>query len=192
MPTSESTLPVAVRIRGVGADRAALRVLLRHCLASEGAAPEVGVGLVLAGDRLVRRLNREWRGKDRTTDVLSFSAGDPPPLPDGADEAVRTHLGEMVISVPRCCEQAAERDVDPGVELVRLAVHGALHLLGHDHEAALERRRMQTRERSLREWAARRDIGPGLLRIAGSTASLAASAPRRGDRAAARGRREDR
>jgi probable rRNA maturation factor len=182
MPTSASTLLVAVRIRGVGADRGALRELLRHCLDREGAAPDAGLGLVLAGDRLVRRLNREWRGKDRTTDVLSFPSGSPPPLPAGAEETSSRQLGEMVISVPRCVEQAAERAVSPGVELVRLVVHGTLHLLGHDHEAPAQRARMEARERSLRAWAARRGIGPGLLEFSRSASSRrpASSGRRRG------------
>jgi probable rRNA maturation factor len=163
MPTSAKPLPVAVRTRGAAADRGALRGLLRRCLDSGQASPETGLGLVLAGDRLVRRLNREWRGKDRSTDVLSFPAGDPPPLPPGADESSCLHLGEIVISVPRCREQAAEQGVDPGVELARLVIHGVLHLLGYDHEEAGERARMQARERKLRAWAAESGIGPGLL-----------------------------
>jgi rRNA maturation RNase YbeY len=167
MPTSARTLPVAVRTRGAAADRGALRVLMRRCLDSGNAAPGTGLSLVLAGDRLVRRLNREWRGKDRPTDVLSFPAGDPPPLPPGLEESSNSSLGEIVISVPRCREQAAEQGVDPGVELARLVIHGALHLLGHDHEEAKDRLRMQARERTLRAWAARRGIGPGLLPVPG-------------------------
>jgi probable rRNA maturation factor len=125
---------------------------------------------------MVRRLNREWRGKDRPTDVLSFPAGDPPPLPPGADDPARLQLGEIVISLPRCREQAAEQGVDPGVELARLVIHGVLHLLGHDHEEAGERARMQARERRLRAWAAQHGIGPGMLRMTGSAA--AGRAPR--------------
>jgi rRNA maturation RNase YbeY len=170
MPISARTLPVVVRIRGAVADRGTLRILLRHCLDSEPHAPGTGLGLFLAGDRLVRRLNREWRGKDHSTDVLSFPAGDPPPLPPGADEPARLCLGEIVISVPRCREQAAEQGVDPGVELARLVIHGVLHLLGHDHEEPIPRARMQARERRLRAWAARRGIGPGMLRVSGALA----------------------
>ena len=171
MPTSAKALPVAVRTRGAAADRGALRALLRRCLDSGHAAPGTGLGLVLAGDRLVRRLNREWRGKDRPTDVLSFPAGDPPPLPVGAEEAAGLHLGEIVISLPRCREQAAAQGVDPGVELARLVIHGVLHLLGYDHEGARERARMQARERKLRAWAAGSGIGPGMLRVPGPVAA---------------------
>jgi probable rRNA maturation factor len=125
----------------------------------------------LAGDRLVRRLNHEWRGKDRPTDVLSFPAGDLPPLPPGAEESVPSYLGEIVISVPRCREQAAMQGVDPGVELARLVIHGVLHLLGYDHEGGGERVRMQARERKLRAWAAGSGIGPGMLLVPGPVAA---------------------
>ena len=175
MPTSARTLPVAVRTRGAAADRGALRVLLRCCLDSGHTVPGTGLGLVLAGDRLVRRLNREWRGKDRPTDVLSFPAGDPPPLPPGAEESSGPYLGEIVISVPRCREQAAMQGVDPGVELARLVIHGVLHLLGYDHGDVMERVRMQARERKLRAWAAGSGIGPGMLRMPGPVAAGATS-----------------
>jgi probable rRNA maturation factor len=175
MPTSARTLPVAVRTRGAAADRGALRVLLRRCLDSGNTAPGTGVGLVLAGDRLVRRLNREWRGKDCPTDVLSFPAGDPPPLPSGAEKSFPPSLGEIVISVPRCREQAAKQGVDPGVELARLVIHGVLHLMGFDHEEAMDRVRMQARERKLRAWAARSGIGPGMLSVPRSVAAVPTS-----------------
>ena len=185
MPISARILPVAVRTRGVAADRGALRVLLRRCLDSGNATPGTGLGLVLAGDRLVRRLNREWRGLDCSTDVLSFPAGDPPPLPPGAEESPGPYLGEIVISVARCREQAAKQGVDPGVELARLVIHGVLHLSGYDHEEVTERGRMQSRERKLRAWAAGNGIGPGMLIVPGlgaagcTSRSLAPATPAR-------------
>jgi probable rRNA maturation factor len=81
------------------------------------------MALVLAGDRLLRRLNRDYRGQDRPTDVLSF--------PGGGGEA---GLGDVVISV-----ETAERNARAGGrslarELDVLALHGFLHVLGYDHE----------------------------------------------------------
>jgi probable rRNA maturation factor len=70
----------------------------------------------------MRRYNREFRGKDRTTDVLSF--------PDGEDG----HVGDVVISVPQARRQAGERGHGLARELRVLLVHGWLHLIGHDHE----------------------------------------------------------
>lgn len=119
------------------ARRIAARPLRRFVLrlASERPAAEGGsVGVALVGDVAMRRYNREFRGKDRTTDVLSF--------PDGEDG----HVGDVVISVPQAGRQARERGHSVGREVRLLLVHGWLHLLGYDHEtddgtmARLERR----------------------------------------------------
>ena len=77
------------------------------------------------GDRAMRALNRDFRGKDATTDVLSFPGG---PTPDG------NHLGDVVISVPQAERQAAEAGHSTARELRTLLLHGVLHCLGHDHE----------------------------------------------------------
>jgi probable rRNA maturation factor len=86
------------------------------------------VCIVLAGDATLRRLNREFRGKDATTDVLSFASGDGK-LPDGSRP-----LGEIVISVPQAARQAGDFGHSLARELRVLAIHGYLHLLGYDHE----------------------------------------------------------
>lgn len=88
----------------------------------------------------MRRLNRDWRGKDRTTDVLSFpQAGPAPGL-----------LGDVVISLPAARRQAAAAGRSLGRELDALLIHGVLHLLGHDHEGgAAQARRMRRLEASL-------------------------------------------
>jgi rRNA maturation RNase YbeY len=70
-------------------------------------------------------LNRRWRRKDRSTDVLSFPAG-------GGDLGF---LGDIVISVPYAIRQARQRGQAPAREIDRLLLHGYLHLLGYDHEA---------------------------------------------------------
>lgn len=80
------------------------------------------VGVALVSDAAMRRYNRDFRGKDRTTDVLSF--------PDGDDG----HVGDIVISVPQAARQAEERGHGFSREVRVLLVHGWLHLLGHDHE----------------------------------------------------------
>src|SRR5262245_41263832 len=84
--------------------------------------------IVLAGDAAVRRLNRQFRGKDRTTDVLSFPAGGDV-LPDGSRP-----LGDIVISVPQAARQAVRAGHSLDREIRRLVLHGYLHLLGYDHE----------------------------------------------------------
>ena len=86
------------------------------------------VSIVLAGDATLRRLNRDFRGKDLTTDVLSFPAG-AEELPDGTRP-----LGEIVISVAQAARQAEILGHSLARELRVLAIHGYLHLLGYDHE----------------------------------------------------------
>jgi probable rRNA maturation factor len=81
------------------------------------------LSLVLAGDRLLRRLNRTYRGKDRPTDVLSFPAG-----PGGRA------LGDVVISVETAGRNARGLGRTLPQELDVLVLHGLLHALGHDHE----------------------------------------------------------
>jgi probable rRNA maturation factor len=81
------------------------------------------MSVVLAGDRLVRRLNREYRGRDRSTDVLAFPGA-----------GGREGLGDVVISVPMAERNARREGHTLLQELDILALHGLLHLLGYDHE----------------------------------------------------------
>lgn len=70
----------------------------------------------------MRRLNRDFRRQDRTTDVLAFSAGE------------GELLGDIVVSVPYAARQARRHGESPSREIERLLLHGYLHLLGYDHE----------------------------------------------------------
>jgi probable rRNA maturation factor len=97
------------------------------------------VGVRLAGDRTVRRLNREFRGKDKATDVLSFP---------GEESPEGRHLGDIVISVPTAERQARERGALLEEEVKLLLLHGVLHCLGHDHET--DQGEMERLERRLR------------------------------------------
>lgn len=76
----------------------------------------------VTSDDELRSLNRDFRGKDETTDVLSFPG-------DGAG-----YLGDLAISADRAAAQAAEHGHEPGQEIRILMLHGVLHLLGYDHE----------------------------------------------------------
>ena len=100
-------------------------VRLRRVLARAGEALRVRgeISLVLGGDRLLRRLNRDYRGKDRPTDVLSFPG-------DGGEAG----LGDVVISVETAGRNARRLGRSLLQELDVLALHGFLHVLGHDHE----------------------------------------------------------
>ena len=102
------------------------------------------LSVLLVSDRMMRQLNRDWRGRDRTTDVLSFAQQ------EGDAAAPRQLLGDVVIAVPTAARQAKERGETLNVAAERLLIHGVLHLLGYDHERSqAEARRMQRRERRL-------------------------------------------
>ncbi len=107
--------------------------------------PDAELSILFIGDRAMRTLNHTWRGKDSTTDVLSF------PLREGRFPHIQPEmLGDIVISLPVAARQAAEAGHPLNVELERLLVHGLLHLLGYDHEQGLlEARRMKRKEQRL-------------------------------------------
>jgi rRNA maturation RNase YbeY len=122
----------------------AVPVRLERLLAAAGQW-NAEVSVLFVGDGAMRTLNRRYRKRDRTTDVLSFS------FREGGGMPVRpAMLGDIVIAVPVAERQAREDGETLTRSLDRLLVHGLLHLLGYDHErSAAEARRMQARERKL-------------------------------------------
>jgi len=134
-------MPVSVTTpRGLSRLAAPLRALVLRVLRRQGRrAGEIGI--VLADDILLRRINREWRGMDRATDVLSFAYDEREP-----DAERRPVRGDLLVSLDRVAVQARRFRVSRGEELARLVVHGALHLCGHDHVRTGERARMRTEE----------------------------------------------
>lgn len=103
--------------------RSALARAVRSTLAAEDVADGV-VSVTLLEDDAIRALNRQYLERDRATDVIAFS------LAENGDEAPH---GDVYIGVERALEQAADAGATPTEELVRLGVHGTLHVLGHDH-----------------------------------------------------------
>ncbi len=89
-------------------------------------APDVTV--VFLSDRKMRELNRIWRGKRGTTDVLSFPAGQEEFENPGGE-----NLGEVVISVEQAARQAQENHLSLDQEIAQLILHGLIHLCGYDH-----------------------------------------------------------
>lgn len=109
------------------------------------------LSLVFCDNPFIQRLNREWREKDRPTDVLSFPAAEPAELEahrrdPGANPLV---LGDIVISLDVVHERVGEADETR--EIARLLIHGIVHLLGHDHEQDNEAVRMERLEGELLE-----------------------------------------
>lgn len=94
------------------------------------------MSLVITGDEEIQELNRQYREVDSPTDVLSFPAGDLDP------ESGLIYAGDVLISFPTAHRQADETGNPICSEIVLLAVHGTLHLLGYDHGDDKEKERM--------------------------------------------------
>ncbi|MGA8937614.1 MAG: rRNA maturation RNase YbeY [Acidobacteriaceae bacterium] len=137
--------------RAWGLSRAGLSRFLGTAQAAVGLVGEVDV--LLAGDRTLRRLNRTYRGKDKSTDVLSFPA---------AEDLAGVHAGDLAISLDTARRQAEEHGHALRDEVRVLLLHGLLHLSGMDHET--DRGEMAEREGLLR---ARLRLPSGLIARAG-------------------------
>ncbi len=102
------------------------------------------VSIVLTDDPQMAEHNRQWRGEDGPTDVLSFPMDEGEQLDVGPDELAC--LGDIVISLDTAARQAAEHGYSTGEELAFLLIHGLCHLLGHDHGEPEEAARMRAEE----------------------------------------------
>ena len=113
------------------------------------------LSLVIADDKTVHTLNRDYRGLDEPTDVLAFAfdhAGEyegegEPPLLESTDHFVTPpeeegFVGEVIVSYPQCLRQAKEHGHAANQELALLITHGVLHLLGYDHATPEEEQAM--------------------------------------------------
>jgi probable rRNA maturation factor len=130
-------------VRSSGINGRGLIAAARRLLRALG-EDEAALSLLLVGDDAIRALNHRYRGKDKATDVLSF------PLDDGMQGGTHERLlGDVVISVDTARRQAGTYRAPLQRELYRLLIHGLLHLKGHDHVRAGERRTMQREERRL-------------------------------------------
>ena len=130
-----------------------LQSVAEQALAAQKVSPDAELSLVIASQERVRRLNRDYLGKDVPTDVIAFSmlpepmaGGEPgvPPFvtpPDGV-----SHLGEVIVSYPQAVIQAEEHHHPVKKELIILIVHGVLHVLGYDHAEPDQERQMRARE----------------------------------------------
>lgn len=146
-PNERPSYAVDVAIDGVaeGAlDAAWVRRVAEAALGAEGVADGSAVDVWITGDEEVHALNREHRGVDRPTDVLSFAFQETEAFPTAPDEA--PNLGQVVLSFPRAVSQAREYGHAAELEVAFLLVHGVLHLLGYDHGDPGEERRMFGRQ----------------------------------------------
>jgi len=113
---------------------AMLTAVAKSVYRREGASVRQSTTVVLCSDYMIRKLNRQYRGKDKATDVLSFCFGD--------DDL----LGEVYISPRRAEVQARRYGVSYEGELKRLLIHGLLHLMGYDHIKRADRIIMEDKE----------------------------------------------
>jgi probable rRNA maturation factor len=124
-------------------DRRRLRSRAVRLLRALG-RPEAELSIALVDDAAIAELNARYRGVEGATDVLSFS------LQGGAHaQHCGALLGDVVVSLDTAAVQArrARRSLDD--EVLRLVIHGTLHLVGHDHEQSDEARRMRAEERRI-------------------------------------------
>jgi probable rRNA maturation factor len=134
-PAWRAALPEAAAV----AERAA-----RAALAGGGAAGPAELSIVLADDALMRALNRQWRGRDAPTNVLSFPADETAPAPDAP-----LLLGDVVLGFETVSGEAQAQEKPLAHHLAHLVIHGVLHLLGFDHESETEAQRMEALETRL-------------------------------------------
>ena len=133
---------IGMRLRKWTLRLEALKKIATHILHVVGEAKAL-LSLEIVGDGRMRRLNRTYRRRDSTTDVLAFATREGPGPPSRL-------LGDVVISLPQAIRQAYEHEQSVDHELVLLLIHGVLHLCGYDHERGEdEARRMALRERQV-------------------------------------------
>ncbi len=120
--------------------------MIRAALAAGLAAPPVSpmpgaeLSILLTGDAGMRALNRDWRGQDKPTNVLSFPAAPPDRI------AASPALGDIALAYETLAREASEQGKTFDAHLAHLVIHGLYHLLGDDHETDAEAEAMEARE----------------------------------------------
>ena len=125
--------------------------VIKQACREVGFSAKTAVALVFISDAKMRKLNRKYRHKDKTTNVLAFAATPHPPLSPGerTSEGRVRDLGDIFISLPEAKREAKKYGWTLKYEIARLALHGFLHLLGYDHIEDTEARRMEKIESSI-------------------------------------------
>lgn len=130
-------------------ERAVTAALERAC-----PGPALSLALVLSDDARLRALNRDWRGMDRATNVLSFPSqtlapGQTPHAEPGLPAGMAVELGDVIVARGTMVREARDAGRPLGHHLCHLVVHGTLHLLGYDHEQDDEAETMEAMERDI-------------------------------------------
>lgn len=149
---------ISREVKGLGHNNSAacIKKAVNMALDAEGVGVPCIVSVILTDDEGIHAVNREFRGVDSATDVLSFPMNE---LTPGAFDAAVCErdmdtgavlLGDMMISVPRCQAQGEEFGHGYEREIMYLTVHSVLHLLGYDHVDEGEMKRaMRAREKAI-------------------------------------------
>lgn len=140
-------------------DAARLQAAAAMVLTQQGAAADAALTIVITTDDEAAALNRQFRGIDAPTDVLSFPIDAPPVDIPGEPQ----YLGDLLIAHPYAAAQAQREGHDLSDSLSLLVAHGTLHLLGYDHDTPTRRAAMwQAQEQALRALGIAPDIVPVL------------------------------
>lgn len=119
-----------------------IRKAVEAALTAESASTTASrtVSILLADDGGIQELNRQWRGKDKPTNVLSFPAL---PMPGGVSDP---SLGDIALAYETCAREAEDEGKALSDHVMHLVVHGILHLLGYDHDTDHDAEVMEARE----------------------------------------------
>ena len=146
MTASALTLEIAVEAEGWPDPddlEAEARTAIAAAMVATGIDEPVSVSLLFADDAAIRVLNRDWRGKDKATNVLSF------PAPDTAFPEGPAPMGDIALAFETVTGEARDEGKPFAHHLAHLIVHGFLHLAGYDHETDEEAEEMEALERSI-------------------------------------------
>lgn len=143
---SAYSIDIFQKVKVVPSVAAAIRTAVDETLRHERVKPPVALSVLLTDDDQLQQLNHDFRGIDKPTDVLSFAADK---LPPEVEEEEDPYLGDIAISVPMAKRQAKAGGHAFKDELLLLAVHGTLHLLGYDHEELAEQKVMWWAQNSI-------------------------------------------
>lgn len=139
-------------IEGIDEDaRELVQGILTFAAEKEGLENGTELSVTFLGDEAIRQVNREYRGKDQATDVISFALEEvgEGEVPMAAIDDMPRHLGDLLISVETAKRQAAEYGHSIHREIGFLALHGFLHLLGYDHMSEADEKVMFGRQNEI-------------------------------------------
>jgi probable rRNA maturation factor len=153
-------LEIAVHSKLWQKQRTAQSIVRKAVLAAAKAASTAPaeLAIVLSHDSAIKALNRDWRGKNTATNVLSFPAAPAGPWPKAGKYGKKTsdksgpplpYIGDIVIAYQTTAREAEAEDKPFSHHLAHLAVHGFLHLLGYDHETDRDAEKMESLERRI-------------------------------------------